>query len=140
MSTAAPIGTQYSAVDWTRARVAVRNVVAPAPQPEPASRLRSATHHVSFLRSYSRCRRYVSDLYNVTPRYLGSEQKGRVSLLKLIFSSRLASLLLGWKATNTVFMVLRFVFQVWKYLPVVAMSSLSTPSALVGKCADAMSI
>ena len=44
-------GAQYSAVEWTRARVAVRNVVAPAPQPEPASRLRSATRYVSFLRS-----------------------------------------------------------------------------------------
>ena len=41
-------GAQYSAVEWTRARVAVRNVVAPAPQPEPASRLRSATRDVSF--------------------------------------------------------------------------------------------
>ena len=34
----------------------------------------------------------MSDLSNVTPRYLGSEQKGRVSLLKLTFSSRLAFL------------------------------------------------
>jgi len=42
---------------------------------------------VSFLRSDSRCRRYVSDLSNVTPRYLGSEQLGRFSLLKLTFSS-----------------------------------------------------
>jgi len=31
---------------------------------------RSATRDVSFLRSDSRCRRYVSDLSNVTPRYL----------------------------------------------------------------------
>ena len=36
--------------------MAVRNVVAPAPQPEPASRLRSATRDVSFLQSDSRCR------------------------------------------------------------------------------------
>ena len=56
--------------------MAVRNVVAPEPQPEPASRLRSATRAVSFLRSDSRCRRYVSDLSNVTPRCFGSEQKG----------------------------------------------------------------
>jgi len=69
---------------------------APAPQPEVTTRLRNATHDVSFLRSDSRCRRHVSDLSNVTPRYLGSEQKGRVSLLKLTFSSRLASLLLRW--------------------------------------------
>jgi len=77
-------GAQYFAVEWTRATVAARNVVARASQPEPASRLRSATSDVSFLRSDSRCRRYVSDLSNVTPMYLASEQKGRVSLLKLI--------------------------------------------------------
>ena len=64
--------------------MAVRNVVATAPQPEPASCLRSATRDVSFLRSGSRYRRYVSDLSNVTLRYLVSEQKGRVSLFKLL--------------------------------------------------------
>jgi len=79
MSTAAP--DRPSAVEWTRARVAIHRVVAPAPQPEPASRLKSTTRDVSFWRSDSRCRRYVNDLFNVTPRYLGSEQKGRVSLL-----------------------------------------------------------
>ena len=108
--------------------MAVRNVVAPAPQPQPASRLRSATRDVSFLRSDSRCWRYVSDLSNITPRFLGSEQKGRVSLLKLTFSSRLASLLLRWKTADTVFVVLSFSFQVWRYSPSVAMSLLSTPS------------
>jgi len=61
----------YSAVEWTRARVDIRRVVAPAPQPEPATRPRSATCDVSFLRSDSRCPRYVSNLSNVTPRYLG---------------------------------------------------------------------
>ena len=40
-------GAQYSAVEWTRAMVAVRNVVAPAPQPEPASRLKNATRVMS---------------------------------------------------------------------------------------------
>ena len=69
---------------------------------KPASRLRSAMRDVSFLRSDSRCRRYVSDLSNVTLRYLGSEQMGRVSLLKLTVSSRLASLLLQWKTADTV--------------------------------------
>ena len=44
----------------------------PAPKPEPAGRFRSATRDVSFLRSVSRCGRFVSDLSNVTPRYLGS--------------------------------------------------------------------
>ena len=74
-------GPQYSAVECTRARVAVRRVVAPAPQPEPASRLRSATRDVSFLRSESSGRQCVSDLSNVTPRCLGSGQKGKTSLL-----------------------------------------------------------
>jgi len=106
-------GTQYSAVECTRARVAVRRVVARPPQPEPASRLRSTTHGVSFLQSDSRCRRYVSDLSNVTPRYVGSEKKGRVALLYLTLSSRLASLLLRWKTADTIFVVLSFSFQVW---------------------------
>ena len=37
---------QYSVVEWTWARVAIRNVVAAAPQHEPASRFMSATHDV----------------------------------------------------------------------------------------------
>ena len=52
-----------------------------------------------------------SDMSNVTPRYLGSEQKGRVSLLMLTFSSRLASLLLRWKTAGTVLVVVSFSFQ-----------------------------
>ena len=99
-------GAQCSAVECIRARVDIRRVVAPAPQPEPANHFRSATRDVSFLRSESRCRRYVSDLSNVTPRYLGSEQKGRFSLLYLTLSSRLVSLLLRWKAADTDFVVL----------------------------------
>ena len=82
--------------------------VSPAPQPEPASRLKSATSDFSFLRSDSRCRRYVSILSNITPRYLGSEQSGMVSLLGLTFNSRLASLLLRWKTADTVFVMLSF--------------------------------
>jgi len=50
----------------TMARVAVRNVVAPAPQSEPESGLKSATRNVTFLRSDSRCGQYVSDLSSVT--------------------------------------------------------------------------
>ena len=37
-----------------RDRAAVRSVLAPVPQPEPASRLISATRVVSFLRNASR--------------------------------------------------------------------------------------
>jgi len=109
-------GAQYSAVEWTRAKVAVRNVVAPsAPQPEPVSRLKSATHEVNFLWSDSRYQWLVSVLSNVTPMRLGSEQKGSVSLLWLTFSSRLASLLLRWNTAKTALVVLSFTFQVWWY-------------------------
>ena len=59
----------------------------------------------------------MSDLTNVNPRYLGSEQKGR-----------LASLLLRWKTADTIFVVLSVRFQVLRYSPSVAMSLLSTPS------------
>ena len=59
---------------------------------------------------------------------LVSEQKDRVLLLKLTYSSRLASLLLRWKTANTVFVVLSFSFQVWRYSPSVAMSLLSALS------------
>ena len=75
-------GEQYSAVECTRDRVAIRRVVAPAPQPEPASRLRNTTRDVSLLQSDSMCRRYVRDLSNVTtPKYLSSEQTDRILLL-----------------------------------------------------------
>ena len=121
-------GAQYSAVEWTRVRVAVRRVVAPTPQPEPASRVKSATLDVNFLRSDSRCRQYVSDLSKVTSRYLGSEQKGRVSLLWLTLSSGLASSLLRWKIADIVFVALNFSFQVWRYSGALAMSLVSTPS------------
>ena len=73
-------GAQYSAVECTKARVAIRRVVAPAPQREPASRLRSATHDVSFLRSDSRRRRYVSDL-----KYVLSTMAEKFLQLKLNF-------------------------------------------------------
>jgi len=105
-------GAQYSAVECTRTRAAIRNVVALAPQPEPASRLRSATRDVSFLRSDSRCRRYVSDRpVERCSKVFGLGVEGRVSLLQLTFGSRLASLLLRWKAADTVFVVLSFSFQ-----------------------------
>ena len=55
----------------------VRNVVAPALQPEPSSHLKHATRDVSFLRSDSRCRRYVSDLSNVTPRQVRNQGRRR---------------------------------------------------------------
>jgi len=56
-----------------------------------------------------RCWQHVSAMSNITPRYVGSEQKGIVSLLWLTFSSLLASML-RWKTASTAFVVLRFNF------------------------------
>ena len=120
-------GAQYSADEWTRAKVAVCSVVAPAPQSELANHLMSATRDISFLRLDSRCRRYVSDLFNVSPNYLGSEQKSNLSLLWLNFSSCLASSLLSWKTADAVFVVLSFSFHIWRYSLTVAMYLLSIP-------------
>jgi len=121
-------GTRQESSSLLLNKMVIRSVVAPAPQPE--IHLKSATHDVSFLRSDSRGRRYVNVLSNVTPRYSGSEQKGRVSLLKMTFTSRSASLLLRWKTADTVFVALSFSFHVWRYLPtvVIVMFLLSTPS------------
>ena len=41
-------GVQYSAVEQIRDKAAVRNVLAPAPNPQPASRLSSETRVDSF--------------------------------------------------------------------------------------------
>ena len=101
--------------------MAVRSVVAPAPQTEPASRLKNATRDVSFLRSDSRCRQNVNDLSNVTPRYLGSEQKGKGFVVAFDFKLTF-SFLVRWKAANTVFVMLSFSFQVWRYSSALAMS------------------
>jgi len=49
VSTVALAGAQYSAVEWTRAKVAIDTIVAPAPELETASLLKSVTHGVNFL-------------------------------------------------------------------------------------------
>jgi len=74
MSTMAPNrSTVYSTVKWATVKMAVHNNVA------PVSRLKSVMHDVNFLRSDLRCQQYVSNMSNITLRYLGSEQKGKVS-------------------------------------------------------------
>jgi len=92
MSNAHQTKAQYSGVEWTRAKVAVGNVVAPALQPEPASRLKSATRDVNFLRSDSRCQQYVSVLSNVIPRNVGSEKKVQGFVVKVGFFLTFTSL------------------------------------------------
>ena len=71
--------------------------------------------------------KWLSVLPNIPPKKIGSEQKGRVLLLWLIFSTCLAYLLLRLKTANTAFVVLSFNFHVWWYSPTVAMSLLCTP-------------
>ena len=111
-------GVQYSAVEWIRARVAVRNVISPASQPQPASRLSSATRDASFLRSdkVSAVRERPVQRYSEV---FGLGAERQCFVVEVDFSSHLASLL-RWKATDTVFVVLSFSFQVWRYSHTVA--------------------
>jgi len=101
----------------------------PSPSQQAASK--SAMHDVNFSRSDSRCWRYVSVLSNVTPRHLGSEQKSRVSLLWLTFSSCLAFLLLRWKTANTASAVLSCNFYVWRHSPTAVILCLAPISLFV---------
>jgi len=79
---------QYYVVERTRAKVAVRNLVAPAPLPDPASRLKSATRDVNFLRSDTMCRQYRNDLSNVTTRFqLGAEGQDFVVVVVHYYSA-----------------------------------------------------
>ena len=128
-------GAQCSGVELTKAKVADRNVVATALQTEQASRLKSTMRDVNFSRSDSKCWRCVSYLSNVTPRYLVSEQKSKVSLLWLTFRSRLASLLLRWKTADIAFLVLSFIFHVWGIhlrLPCLCSAPFARPATSLG--------
>ena len=89
------VGAQYSEAECTRAKVAVRKVVAPAPQLiVPAKGLIKEALKVSFLRIDSRCCRYVSNLSRVKPRCFGVAQKGGGLPFRLTSTSRFVSLLL----------------------------------------------
>jgi len=78
-------GVQYSAVEWTRAKVAVRNVVAPAPQTKAASRLRVRRVMSTFCEVTRNVQRY-SEVFR-----LGVEGQDLV----VVVDFRLASLLWG---------------------------------------------
>jgi len=124
-------GAQCSAVECTRAKVDFRRAVAPAPQPEAASRLRSATRDVSFLRSDSRCRRYVRDLSYVTPRYLGSEKKAGFRCWSWLRAQLTFSFVdVKMEGCRHRFCNAALSFEVWRYSPTVAMSLVSTPSTV----------
>ena len=74
---------QYSAAEYSKARVAVSKDVAPAPQVNLANRRKSPKRVLNFLRSELKCRRNVSALSNFMSRYVGSAQK--VSIINFIF-------------------------------------------------------
>ena len=90
-------GAQYSAAEWIKAKVAIRNDLVPAPQLDPARRLKRRTCVVNFLQSHSRCRRYVSDLSNLMMDKLAQQRRAGCDLRQLP-SSRVAFLLYRWKA------------------------------------------
>ena len=102
---------QYFAAECTKARRLVCNVGVPASQ-------------VNFWCSDSRCRRNASTLSNFIPRYVGSAQSGRGRPSTLMESLRHASLLLRWKAADTVWAVglLSLSFYFWRYEDIVASS------------------
>ena len=100
-------GSQHTAVKRAMAKVAIRNIVAPAPQPEPAMRLKSTTRDVKFLRSDSRCQRYVSDqqweLYpkigNCGPQAHVSSWTGLLALVYAMHIFRMFLMFLCWWST-----------------------------------------
>ena len=81
-------GVQYSAVEWIKAKVAVHNVASPTPHLDSASRLKSPTRVVNFLRSDSKCRGNVSALYSFMPMQVGLAQKCMICLSTEVLSSR----------------------------------------------------
>ena len=115
-------GAQYSAVEYTRARVAVRRTEAPAPQVVPASRLINETLVLSFLRSDCKCRLYLRDLSSVMPRYFRVLENGSGLPFNSTESSRFSSLLVRWNTDDTVFVLLSFSLHFWRFVCRVAMS------------------
>ena len=115
-------GAQFSAVEYTRARVAVRRTEAPAPQVVPACRLINKTLALSLLRSDSKCRLYVRDRSSVISRYFGVLENGSSLPFNYTESSRFASLLVRWNTDDTVFVSLSFSLHFCRYVYRVAIS------------------
>ena len=115
-------GAQYFAVEYTRARVAVRRTETLAPQVVPASHLISETLVLIFLRSDFKCRLYVRYLSSVILRYLGVLENGSGLPFNSTESSSFASLLVRWNTDDTVFVSLSFNLHFWRYVCRVAMS------------------
>ena len=107
-------GAQCSAVEYTRARVAVRRTEALAPQVVPASCLINETLVLSFLRSDSKCRLYVRDLSNVMPRYFEVIENGSSLPFNSTEGSSFASLLVRWNVDDTVFVSLSCSLHFWR--------------------------
>jgi len=104
-------GAQYFALWCTKVRWLFAKLLLQHPSLNQLSNLSNAMCDVSFLRSDWRCRQYLIVLSNVTLRYLGLEQRCRVSFPWLTFSSRFPSMFLRWKTADTVFAALSFNFQ-----------------------------
>jgi len=124
-------GVQYSAVEWTRDKVAVRNVVVPAPQPEPASRLKSAR---PWCQLFAKCRE-VSGIHECPEqRYyevglcgLGAKERGFVVVV--YFQLTFGLLAVEVEDCQNCFLVLSLTSSC-RYSPSVTMSLLSTPSTV----------
>jgi len=122
---------EYSAVKCNSAGVTVRRVVAPAPQPgysrsqQAASGVRRVMSASCEVTQVSAIRERPVQRYSEVS---GLKAEGQGFVVVFDLSSRLSSLLLRWKAADTVFVVLSFSFQVLRYSPTVAMSLVSTPS------------
>ena len=105
MGTAAP--DKYSAAKWTRARVEVRNVVAPAPQVDSVSC--SQTQHVLLIvcsmtqvsAKLEHSIQFCAEVYK-----LGTVKQGSFFDADGMLALR--------KATDTVLVVLSFCFHLWK--------------------------
>ena len=113
---------EYSAFKWNRVGVAVRRVVALASQPGSRRSQQAASGVRRVMSASCEVTQDVGDTWATCPTLL----RGFVVVFDL--SSRLASLLLRWKAADTVFVVLSLSFQVWWCSLTVAMSLVSTPS------------
>jgi len=98
-------------------KMAVRNVVALAPQPEPASRLEVRR----VMSTFCEVTQGVGNTWATYPMLLrdiwARSRRAGFRCCVLTFSSRLASLLLKWKTADTAFVVLSFSSQIWRNSP-----------------------
>jgi len=127
-------GAQYSAVESTRVRWLFSKLLLQHPSQAP----QECNTWCQLFTKWLRCQRYVTVLSNIPLRYVGSEQKGRVLLFWLTFSSCLSFLLLRWRLQHC-FYSNELNLHFCRYSPTVAMSLLCT-SSTVCQCLSACMI